>query len=364
MRVVVVGAGVLGTMHAVEACRLGHKVVHLEREAGSRGASVRNFGLVWVSGRAPGAELALAQRARELWARLGAEVPGIGFRANGSLTIARTPLELAVLEDVAGRPDAVERGFTVLDREEVRGANPAVRGEILGALHCARDAAVEPRLAPVAIREHLLATGEYTFLPSRQVVDATSEGVRDHTGAVHHADLVVVCTGAAHTGVLGAHLASAPLRRCRLQMLQTAPLDEPVTTSIADGDSLRYYPAFDGATLGLLPEQPPIAAAWRSQLLLVQRLDGSLTIGDTHAYDEPFPFDVEEAPYDHLRAAAEAILGRVLPPTVRRWAGVYSQTTDGSTYHRAEVAPGVVAVTGPGGRGMTLSPAIAEETFA
>jgi glycine/D-amino acid oxidase-like deaminating enzyme len=33
-------------------------------------------------------------------------------------------------------------------------------------------------------------------------------------------------------------------------------------------------------------------------------------------------------------------------------------------YHRSQVAPGVVLVTGPGGRGMTCSPAIAEETFA
>ena len=32
-------------------------------------------------------------------------------------------------------------------------------------------------------------------------------------------------------------------------------------------------------------------------------------------------------------------------------------------YHRSEVEPGVVLVTGPGGRGMTCSSAIAEETF-
>ena len=29
----------------------------------------------------------------------------------------------------------------------------------------------------------------------------------------------------------------------------------------------------------------------------------------------------------------------------------------------SQIAPGVVLVTGPGGRGMTCSPAIAEETF-
>jgi glycine/D-amino acid oxidase-like deaminating enzyme len=46
-------------------------------------------------------------------------------------------------------------------------------------------------------------------------------------------------------------------------------------------------------------------------------------------------------------------------------AGVYSEVASGGAviYHRSEVAPGVVLVTGPGGRGMTCSPAIAEETF-
>ena len=68
-RVVIVGGGILGTMHAVMARRRGLAVTHLEREQDGRGASVRNFGLVWVSGRRAGPELALALRARELWAR-------------------------------------------------------------------------------------------------------------------------------------------------------------------------------------------------------------------------------------------------------------------------------------------------------
>ena len=37
------------------------------------------------------------------------------------------------------------------------------------------------------------------------------------------------------------------------------------------------------------------------QLLLVQRAAGGLTIGDTHTYDEPFDFAVEEHLYDDLR---------------------------------------------------------------
>jgi glycine/D-amino acid oxidase-like deaminating enzyme len=98
---------------------------------------------------------------------------------------------------------------------------------------------------------------------------------------------------------------------------------------------------------------------------LVQRLDGSLTIGDTHGTDEPFPFDVDDEPTDHLRAVAERLLGRPLEPVARRWAGVYSQYTgEGALYLRAEVAAGVEVVTGLGGRGMTLAPAVAEATLA
>lgn len=360
----VVGGGVLGTMHAWHARRRGIEVVQLEREPGARGASVRNFGLVWVSGRAVGAELDLALRARELWAEIGARVPGIGFRSHGSLTVVHTDAERAVLQVAVARSDGARRGFRLLDPDQVSTHNPAVQGDVAGALLCTEDAIVEPRLTLGALREGLAGPG-YEFLAGRQAVELDDGAVRDHTGAWHRADLVVLCPGAATTGIGAERLDGAPLRRCRLQMMETAPWDgAPLTTAIADGDSLRYYPAFAVPALADLPPPSALADRYRIQLLMVQRLDGSLTIGDTHAYDEPFPFDVEEAAYDDLRGRAEAILGRPLPRTERRWAGVYTQTTDTTIYHRRLVRPGVTVVTGPGGRGMTLAPAIAEATFA
>ena len=75
------------------------------------------------------------------------------------------------------------------------------------------------------------------------------------------------------------------------------------------------------------------------------------------------PFDLDEAPYEHLAGVVEALLGRPLPPIVRRWAGVYAQCLDPTQIvHRQTVDPALWLVTGPGGRGMTLSPAIAEQT--
>jgi FAD dependent oxidoreductase TIGR03364 len=373
-RAVIVGGGVLGTMHAVAARRRGFEVVHLEREAEARGASVRNFGLIWVSGRRAGRELGLALRARELWAELGARVPGLGFRAAGSLTLATGDAELALLKEAAALPDAERRGFELLDPTAVREVNPALRGEFAGGLLCRADAIVEPRQVLPALRGCLAARGQgtsgYTWLPGREVTEVAPNAVRDHTGAWHRGDLVILCLGAAHTGVAGASLARGGVlgvRRVRLQMMQTAPLAERVTTALADGDSLRYYPAYDLPGRVQLPPQGAAAGRARAQLLLVQRADGGLTIGDTHEYAEPFAFDVDEDAYEHLRARAEVLLGAPIPRVQRRWAGVYSEVDPDvagrALYHRAEVEPGVVLVTGPGGRGMTCSPAIAEETF-
>jgi FAD dependent oxidoreductase TIGR03364 len=372
-RVVIVGGGVLGTMHAVAARGRGFEVVQLERETEARGASVRNFGLIWVSGRKDGPELSLALRARELWSELGAKVPGLGFRAAGSLTLATSDAELSLLKEAAARPDAEHRGFELLDAAAVRAVNPALRGEFAGGLHCRLDAIVEPRQVLPALRGYLGTRGQgkskYEWLPGREVTEIAPNAVRDHTGAWHRCDLVILCPGAAHTGIAGRYLArSGGVRRVRLQMMQTAPLDARVTTALADGDSLRYYPAFDLPGRDRLPPQQGAAAQTRAQLLLVQRADGGLTIGDTHEYAEPFAFDLDEDAYDHLRGRAEALLGVPLPRVQRRWAGVYSEVEPAAAgralYHRAEVEPGVVLVTGPGGRGMTCSPAIAEETFS
>lgn len=380
-RVVVVGGGVLGTFHAWEAVRRGFEVVHVEREAGARGATVRNFGLIWVSGRAPGAELALALRAREAWEAVAEHVPGAGFRPAGSLTVATGedgPGAQAALELAASLPDAADRGFALLEGADARRRCPALGPSVAAALWCERDAVVEPRLVPEALQARLARSDRYRWVPGRHVVAASAGGVRDHTGTWHGADRVVLCPGADHTGVAAELLAPLPLRRVRLQMLQTSPAGFDLGPALADIDSLRYYPAFAGAPRDRLPPQAPVAATWAAQLLLVQRGGGGgvgsggsggsgggggLTIGDTHRHDEPLDFDYDTGPEDHLLARAAALLGRPLPPVARRWTGVYSQCTDGRLYARAQPEPGLTVVTGPGGRGMTLAPAIAQETF-
>ena len=102
--------------------------------------------------------------------------------------------------------------MTLLDPEETRARNPALRGELLGALHCSHDAVVEPRQVLPALRAHLAGAAGYTFLPGRVATHVAPGRVDDHTGVTHEGDLVVVCPGAVHDGVgrRGARRGAAP----------------------------------------------------------------------------------------------------------------------------------------------------------
>jgi FAD dependent oxidoreductase TIGR03364 len=362
-RAVVAGGGILGTWHALALRRAGYAVDHLEADPAPVGASVRNFGLLWVSGRRSGAELDVAQRSRRQWEDVARDAPGIGFRPNGSLTLARTEGERKAMESFAQHPDAADRSMRFLEPSDVVDLNPAVRGTISGGLHCADDAVVEPRRTLSALREHLERLGDYTFHAGRRVIATGDQALIDANGTQWGADLIIVATGASFDHLAGTEHVAARLRRVRLQMMETAPFAATLTTSVADADTMRYYPAYDVIDRQPLGEQGPVAAAHHLQLLMVQRADGGLTIGDTHAYDEPFDFALSEDPSDELLARAGALLGRAVPPVTRRWEGVYAQSLDGDVCVREELFAGVWMVTGPGGRGMTCAPGIAADTL-
>ena len=355
-------------MHALFLRDQGWEVDHLEADLVPQGATVRNFGLIWVGGRRSGPELEAAKRARTLWEEIASRIPATGFRPAGSLTIARNDDERKVMEAFAATPESADRGTTFLEPDETRHMNSAVGGRIAGALFCERDAIVEPRAVPRALTDYLAQSAGYRLHPGRRAVEVKPGAVRDQRNKTWSGDLVVIAPGASPAGeiagVVADTLAAAPVRRVRLQMLQTAPLPMKVSTSIADADSLRYYPAYECVDLTPLGEQDEVAKKHQAQLLLAQRLDGALTVGDTHEYGEPFAFDLDDEPSKHLLKRVEEILGGPVPAVRRRWEGVYVETVQpGRLWYREQIEASVWLVTGPGGRGMTCSPAIAEETL-
>ena len=157
------------------------------------------------------------------------------------------------------------------------------------------------------------------------------------------------------------------LQRVRLHMAETEPLGRDLTTSVTDGNSLRYYPAYKQFAHLLLEPQHEALSRLGIQLMCQQRLDGGLTLGDSHEYDEPFGFDLNDEPVDLVEQLARGVVGTPFPRFVVDGSGSITSSSRSrieELYFRRQLAPGVVAVTGAGGRGMTLAPAMAEETFS
>lgn len=345
-RVIVVGGGLIGTLHAVEAQRRGWDVVHYDIDPEPQYASVRHVGALRVGDRAEGDELDLALRGRARWRELAAAAPGIGLRTDGSLTVATDDRAAATLAGRAACPTAARRGLQLLGPDAARRVEPALGDGVVAALRCTLDATVEPRVALAALRRLALAGDGYRFVGGRQVWEVGPGRTVDTAGRVEVADLVLVCTGARPSVLSNMLTARAPLRRIRLQLLQTARVLRPPRGPILDAR-----------------RPDPLAGEADVELSLTPRPNGGLTVGRVAEHEEPFAFDLPERPLDLLRSRVAELLGAPPPALVTRWELLLQTCTDGRLWYREPVDEGVLLVSGAGEHGAVLAPAIAEDTF-
>lgn len=176
-RVLIVGAGIFGTMHAYFAHAAGHAVTLIERDPKPMSASVRNFGMVAVGGRAAGEELTVALRARALWGEIARDHPSLTFRPSGSIVVATAVNHLEVMARVAQYPDAELRGWTLLDRREAQDVNPGLQGDqVAGGLYCSQDAVVEPERVLAELRATMEHSERYSYCPRKIMIDSKKVG--------------------------------------------------------------------------------------------------------------------------------------------------------------------------------------------
>jgi D-hydroxyproline dehydrogenase subunit beta len=362
---VVVGAGVVGLAHAVEAQARGMSVTIVERDAQPVGASVRNFGHGCFTAQ-EGEAYTYGAHARGVWLRL-ASAAGFGARESGTVVVARAAEELACLEELAairGR-DEVQ----LLSAGQVRDRVPVAPDGLLGGAFLPRDIRVEQRAAAPAVADWLGRQPGVQVLWGTAVTGVDEGVVHTARGDVH-GDRVVVCVGHDLDRLSPAVTERAGMTRCVLQMLQVRPARAVhVDPAVLTGTSMLRYPAF-AATRGaqalrarLAAERPELLDAVVNHML-TQLPGGDLTIGDTHAYSgTPEPWS-DELLDELLLAETRSLLDVGELRVVRRWRGVYASAPD--PFLVAELAPGVTAVSVTSGIGMTtafgLAPAVLDRT--
>src|SRR6516162_5398815 len=263
---IVIGAGILGTSHAYFAARRGWRVLLLERGDWPGEASVRNFGTL-MAGSLVGEWRRRGQESIAFYREL-APLAGFAFFPSGSLYQVTTPVEAAVLEELAQLAPREGCRCELLEPARALALNPLLqRRHVRLALFFPDDARVEPRGLFRRLIPWLTREWPVEYRPGTVAVRVRARGgeacVRTADGAEVHARHAVVCNGSDLRTLFPDLFTAAGFERCKLLMLRTVAQPQPsLPTTVASGLTLRRYPAFAGcpsmARLGQEPAAPGV----------------------------------------------------------------------------------------------------------
>ncbi len=360
----VVGAGIVGLALAYALARRGRHVTVFDTDTTPQGASVRNFGTLWPIGQPAGPRRTLALESMVLWREVLAGA-GVWSAPHGSLHVAYHDDELAVLAEFAERANT--GGFTceLLDSGQTRERSASLRAEgLTGSLWSPHELQVNPRQVMLRVAEWLRETWHVQFESGTHVTACGGGSVRAGR-QTWHADRTWIATGADLRTLYPDAFAALRLRRCKLQMMRTAPVGWSLGPILAGGLTLAHYDCFaDCPSLAgvkaRLAEQWPAQRAAGVHVLVAQHDRGELVLGDSHQYDAAItPFDrpaIDELVLDYLRTFVD--LGQA--QIEERWHGIYVKHPT-EPYCVLALDDGVTAVAALGGHGMTLSFGLAEQ---
>jgi FAD dependent oxidoreductase TIGR03364 len=309
--VCVVGAGIIGLAHAIDARRRGLSVVVLERGARATGASVRDSGHLFFSGLGSGDALGEAPYGRELWLELASRA-GITVDVGGTLIVARHQDELAVMEAAAADP---ARQARIRSAKKIGKLAPIPVEGVLGGFHAKHDLRIDSRSAPAALAR-LLTKDASARIEWGAHVHEIEPGVV-YAGALRvRAEAIVVCAGA-HGRTLPAGLwpRESALTLRETQMLRVAaPTGQRYRQTLMTGLSLLEHPAFwtqDGfeQLRKRLELESPELVERGVNLAITQLQNGGVTVGGTATYSNAPKLYARERLDSLVLAQAQALLG-------------------------------------------------------
>ncbi len=355
--VAIVGGGIVGIAHAYAAAKRGKSVVIFERHARAMGASIRNFGMIWPIGLTANL-LPLGLRSRDLWRAIldDARLP---YLPTGSLHLVYREDEEAVVREFV--LNSADYGAAWLDAQAVKDCSPAANPDGLrGGLWSHNEITVDPRLVTGELPGYLTEKYDVTCRFGEPVRSVSGGIVTTAHGSIE-AGHVIICSGEDFESLYPEVFATEPLRKCKLQMMRTAPQPDgwQLGPALAAGLTLRFYPAFRScqslaALEKRIEEETPEFNRWGIHVMASQTSMGEITIGDSHEYDMTLPpFDKPEI--DEMILNYFIKFARLpKPEIVQRWHGIYANHPT-KHFLTIDPEPGVRIASVTGGKGMTLS---------
>jgi len=380
--VVVIGGGIIGAATALELAQRGHRVALCEKGEIGAEQSSRNWGWVRRQGRDP-AEIPLAIAAREMWARLGAQV---GYTESGIMYAAADAREMANHEAWFAKTRGFGLETRLLSAAEMAQMLPNTGRKFLGGLFTAQDGRAEPQDATAVLAEAARAQGA-TLLTNCAVraVETKAGGVSavvTERGTIK-CGAALVAAGAwtrLFAGNLNVNFKQLPVRATVARIEHSGDVPD----FAVGGTDFSFRKRADGGysiavrnanvvSLGLdnvllAPAYlPALLTGWRDLRLRVgMELPRSIAQQRRWRADEVTPFEAtrinSDAPYGTLPAQALKNLVAAVPAfagarITSAWSGIIDTTPNALPVISALPLPGLFVASGFSGHGFGIGPA-------
>lgn len=362
--IIVVGAGIVGLGVALAGHRAGFRVTVLDRNATQRGASIRNFGFVTVTGQQRGDHWARAKRSAEIWKEI-APAAKIDICHRGLIVACQRPEATAVIESFLDTE--MGEGCQMMTPAEACEFVPRLAVDGLdSALYSPHEVRVESRVAITQLTQYLTELG-VSFMFSEAVVEVSNTSVLTSTGRCIQGDCVAVCPGPDLNSLYPDWIARRHVELCTLQMLKVEGLPPGAFQAglMSDLSLIRYegYAALPAAAAlreRLLAEQGAEIAAG-VHLIAVQGLDGGLIVGDSHVYGDAESAFAESRVDRLILGELEALIGAEDLHVTERWLGTYPSAATPCFVDAPSDSVRLVMVTG--GTGASTAFALGEDVI-
>jgi sarcosine oxidase subunit beta len=303
--VLIIGGGGAGCSAALHLAKRGARVILLERGLVGSQATGVNHGGVRQQGRHE-AELPLARRAREIWARMK-ELIGTDaeFDPCGHLKLARSAaeeVELLRWNEMAARHGLATR---MIGRNAIRTEHPYFGEVVVAGSLLEQDGSANPRLLSPALARAAREAGA-TLLENHAVADLAHDGARftlTANGTRFAAPVLLNCAGFWGGEVAARFGEAVPIVPIHPNMLVTEPLP-PIfrhSLGVVGGDVYLRQIARGNVIFGggrgegnedatrTRPRPEPTFAGMQKAVTLIPRLAGAMLIRSWTGTDGQMP---------------------------------------------------------------------------
>ena len=360
-KAIVIGAGIVGLATARKLALKGYQVDVFDRNAKAKGASIRNFGMIWPIGQPAGKMYERAMRSKSIWLEVIKQA-NLWHDPVGSLHLAHQPEELAVIEEFVD----LNPQYQVLKPDQVK-SEAVVKEGLRGALYSDEELIIDPVRAISIIADLLEEQHGVTFHWRHAVSEVDYPAIKVDT-QTFQADLIYVCSGADFEHLYPEHFAQAEITKCKLQMMRIASQPDcwHLGPALCGGLTLVHYESFKST-----PSHAALKEYYEGMhsdylsyglnVMVSQNSVGELTVGDSHEYGfnlSPFnEMEINHMILEYLYSFAD-FKSYIIS---EYWNGTYAKMTNGATELVLTPQQGVTIVNGLGGAGMTLSFGLMDE---